>query len=585
MFNARKSILTTAVLAATLGLSACGSSSSDDNNNNANVAPTNITLSAATIAENAVAAEVGTLTATDADGGETFTFSTTDARFEITGTTLKLKADTAIDFEQEPTVTVNVTVTDSASNTYSKALTIAITDELDFYGFTSRFEDGESTVSYSGQIARHLLIKELYNYIGAESGFAQDAATLDATALKAKLTHFYRLSDKTDKTAQQADYDNFWDLNSLTVAATPGAQTTLLDISSSYKDLYGKIAGNDNTGQHKNWNDGTSFKGWDGLVENTPHGLVDTLFDQLTTRALSAAGASTPDGQELNAIYVTSEGVDLKQLIQKFLLGAVAFSQGTDDYLDNDTDNKGLLTDNTTQIDGKFYTNLEHQWDEGFGYFGAARDYLNYSDDEIASKVTDDSGRADWNGYHDTNGDDAIDFKSEYNFGNSTNAAKRDRSATTALDLTAEAFNAFLQGRQLIANTHTAFTTEQAAELKGYATTATLAWEKSISATVIHYINDLSADLNTIKSGNYTVTEFETMAKHFSEMKGFALNLQFNPESPMNNEQFVALNDFLKNKPVITGTSEIEAYQADLLSARALLQVVYGFTEENVSNW
>ena len=37
-------------------------------------------------------------------------------------------------------------------------------------------------------------------------------------------------------------------------------------------------------------------------------------------------------------VHITAEGLDLQQLTQKFLLGAVNFSQGTDDYLDDDID-------------------------------------------------------------------------------------------------------------------------------------------------------------------------------------------------------------------------------------------------------
>lgn len=578
MFNMRKSILATAILAGTLGLTACGGSSDSKEKpvEPVNTAPTDITLSANSVSENAIAAEVGTLTATDSDSGDTFTFSTSDERFEISGTSLKLKADTSIDFEKETSVTVKVSVSDSANNTFEKDLTIEVTDLLDFYGFTSRFEDGESTVSYSGQIARHVLIKEIYNYIGSDK-FVTDAQTLDKAGLQTELDKIYRVTSD--------DYASVWEDRLLTVTTNPTAkQTSLLDISSSHKNIVGKLAGNDSKGQHKDWTDGTSFKGWDGLTNNTPEGLVDELFDQLTDRALIAGGASTPNGLEIDTIYVTADGVDLKQLIQKFLLGAVAFSQGADDYLDNDYEGKGLLTDNVNQLDGKTYTNLEHQWDEGFGYFGAARDYLNYTDTEIAGKVSDEDGRSDWNGKHDTNADDLIDLKAEYNFGNSTNAAKRDRGATVATDLTKEAMDAFLAGRNLIATTHEAFTDEQAAELKGYAKTATIAWEKSISATVVHYINDLIADLDKLK-GEYSVSDFTTMAKHFSEMKGFALNLQFNPESPMTSAQFAEVNTLLGNKPVIVGEAEILEYQTQLLEARNILQAAYDFDADNVQNW
>ena len=97
-----------------------------------------------------------------------------------------------------------------------------------------------------------------------------------------------------------------------------------------------------------------------------------------------------------------------------------------DDYLDDDTEGKGLLADNTVAVEGKPYTELEHQWDEGFGYWGGAVNYLDYTDDELASE----DGRAEYvNGYNDHDGDGAIDLGSEINFGASVNAAKRDRGA------------------------------------------------------------------------------------------------------------------------------------------------------------
>ena len=138
----------------------------------------------------------------------------------------------------------------------------------------------------------------------------------------------------------------------------------------------------------------------------------------------------TPDNQDITKPYITATEADLAQLVQKFLLGAVAFSQGADDYLDYDevdangvdlvAAGKGLFGDNTALKDGKKYTPLEHTWDEGFGYFGAARDYLEYTDDEIAGK----GGRDNYQGHHDTDGNGKTDLVSEYNWGHSVNAAQ-----------------------------------------------------------------------------------------------------------------------------------------------------------------
>ncbi len=558
-------------IASTLLITACGSSSDDNSTPEQpeNSAPTDITLSSNSVNENEAGVVVGTLSATDADAGDTFTYSTTSSEFVITGNELALASDVAFDFETTETVNVTITVEDAASASYTKDFTVNVNDVLDVYAFDSQFAADASAVAYSGQTARHLLINDLNILIA--NNFS-DANALDLTlfpnktAVVAALETYFDVSDYEALSAR-----------ALLTATTPAAQqTTLADVSGSNKNLVGKIAGNDATGQHKDW--ATEFAGWGSVGDTTPEALVRTYFDMLgdnVQATIDGEARFDPFGNEITTPYLTEDGRDLKQLIQKFLLMSVAFSQGADDYLDNDTDGKGLLSDHTDT--GSNYTALEHQFDEGFGYFGAARNYLDYSDAEIAGK----GGREDWQGYHDTDGNGEIDFTAEYNFGQSTNAAKRDLGATVATDLTAEAMTAFLQGRELLNDTAgSPLTDAQMEELVGYRDTALLAWEKSIAATVIHYINDTNADLDAIGSDDFSYSD---LAKHWSEMKGFALGLQFNRLSPVTDEQFVQLHAFMGTQPVLTG--DVEAYQADLLEARAILQAAYGFDEENVANW
>ena len=95
---------------------------------NVNEAPTAPTLSSATVAENAVGAVIGTLSATDPDAGDGVTFSVSDARFAIDGTTLKLAAGVALDFEATPVLNLAVTATDQGGLTTTQVVTIAVTD-------------------------------------------------------------------------------------------------------------------------------------------------------------------------------------------------------------------------------------------------------------------------------------------------------------------------------------------------------------------------------------------------------------------------------------------------------------------------
>jgi hypothetical protein len=577
----KRNALAIAVMVATSALTACGSSSNDPEPvievpaDPVNVAPTAITLSADTVDENAVGAEIGTLITMDANTGDTFTFTTDNTDFVITGDMLALAAESSFDFEKTTSVALNVTVTDNGGLAHTQELTIEVNDALDYYGFMSKVGDTEkSSVSYGGQSARHALIAELKHYIG-KGGLQAD---LDNTILTTKDEVIAKLNSLYN--ADELSWDT------LAITFTDAKQTSFNELSSSYKSLKGKVAGQDTGGQHKDWSN--EFAGWGEKGSITPAGLIDLYFEQIADIAIDNLGSERVDPitSTIIPVYVANNGTDLNQLIQKFLLMSVTYSQATDDYLDED---KGLATDNIGQSKGtKDYTTLEHQFDEGFGYFGAARDYLAYNDDEISGKVKDDesNGRLTWNSQHDTDGDGKIDLMSEKNFGNSVNAAKRDRGSkdnTAATDYTKQAMEAFLMGRKLINdNAGMALTEAQMAELLGYRDTAVKAWENAVAGTVIHYINDLHGDLAKIGTDDFSFTD---TAKHFSELKGFALGLQFNPYSPMTDAQFEAMHVLLKDAPVLVGAADITEYQVGLLEARDILQTALSLDADNVANW
>jgi len=579
----QRKALAIAVMVATSTLTACGSSSDSEPTTPVNTAPTAIALSANTVDENAMGADIGTLTATDADSGDTFTFTTDNADFVITGDKLALAAESSFDYETTTSVGLNITVTDSGGLSHYQGITIEVNDLLDYYGFMSKVGDEtKSSVSYGGQAARHALIAELKHYIG-KGGLQAD---LDSGKLTTKDDVIAELNS-----LYNAD-ENSWD--GLDITFTTAKQTKFSELSSSYKSLKEKVAGQDASGQHKEWS--TEFAGWGAKGSTTPIALIDTYFQQIADIAIDNLGnkryvpGATAIAENEIPVYVTDNGLDLNQLIQKFLLMSVAYSQAADDYLD---ENKGLATDNIDKDKGtKDYTKLEHQFDEGFGYFGAARDYLSYNDNEISGKVsTDEDGRADWNGQHDTDGDGAIDLMSEKNFGNSVNAAKRDRGSkgnANSTDYTKQAMDAFLMGRKLINdNAGMALTDDQNAQLLTYRDSALDAWERGVVATVIHYINDLDADLAKVGTDEF---DYATTAKHFSELKGFALGLQFNPYSPIAGTdatkfaKFVELHTLLKDAPVLDAAS-VAAYRTDLASASELLRVAFSFDADNVANW
>ncbi len=95
---------------------------------NANDAPTDIDLSNQSVTENGDGAIVGVLTVTDQDLGDVHTWSVDDTRFEVVGNQLKLKTGQSLDAESEPTVEIDITVTDQAGlgDQYTETFTITV---------------------------------------------------------------------------------------------------------------------------------------------------------------------------------------------------------------------------------------------------------------------------------------------------------------------------------------------------------------------------------------------------------------------------------------------------------------------------
>src|SRR4029077_4887614 len=95
--------------------------------------PTDIQLSGTSVAENGAAGTmVGSLSATDDDLGEVFTFSLVDdagGRFAIAGQNLVVAG--TLDYETASSHNVTVRVTDSTGNTFDKTFAIAVDNNVE----------------------------------------------------------------------------------------------------------------------------------------------------------------------------------------------------------------------------------------------------------------------------------------------------------------------------------------------------------------------------------------------------------------------------------------------------------------------
>ncbi|MFK7927959.1 MAG: DUF4856 domain-containing protein [Myxococcota bacterium] len=427
--------------------------------------------------------------------------------------------------------------------------------ELNRYAFDGR--TGESSVAYSGQVMRQLLIDDLQAFV-TELGPRIDAGFAPAPGSTVADMEFYLSFDGETSGAIP---------HSLVTDPAP-LQLTYGEVSD--KNLWGKLAGNDEVGQHKDWS--TDFVGWG---DHSPESLVRQWMQEIDDAAAARANGVIPtgaDGAPIASVALSADGVDRAQLLGKFLRNGIAYSQGADDYLDDDTPGKGLLADHTELSSGSPYTELEHAWDEGFGYYGATRNGGTLSAEQVADTA-----------FFDDDDDGKIDLTAEVAWGHSRNAAKRDTGAEASTSFYNDAWAGFVQGRDLLDQTDAALTDAELAELQGYRDQALEGWEAAIASTAVHYINDVLQDMSTFDSQEY---DFASHAKHWSELKGFSLGLQFNPRSRMSDSQFAELQTRIGERPTLPSATspERDAYVQDLLAAREILGQAYGFDAANLGD-
>ncbi len=409
---------------------------------------------------------------------------------------------------------------DDADVLEEEAATISVPQA---YVFDSRFTPAESSVSYSGQVVRNLLLqdlKSLTDSVGKDGGQPVDVSDM----------------------LKLYEYDDALNLKTGTTTGSLSASESYYSKLSTGKNLVGKISDEMVIGYNRTADD-----------------LVREWFKGIAENSQDRDKLGTP------MAYTSDDGVDMSQMVNKVLIGAVPYYQATGVYLG------GLLErDNSEARNGTDpYTAMEHAWDEAFGYFGAARDYSRYTDDQLAGSVDDFT--------FDSNGDGSINFKSEYNFGLSRNAGKRDKGGS-GVDFTQEIFSAFLAGRTAITNQGSV------AEINAYRQTAANGMEKVIAATVVHYINDTLSDMSKLGTGEENIANLN---KHWAEMKGYTVALQYNPFRLITDGQLAELHGIMGKAPIYDqpGSNAYNTQVNNYKRAKDVMQAAYGFSNANMENW
>ena len=289
-----------------------------------------------------------------------------------------------------------------------------------------------------------------------------------------------------------------------------------------------------------------SGKAYKGLISGMPGSLTGA---ELLELILEKAAATEKGFDPLT-------GYDYTQLFSKFAMGAVFYNQAVDNYLDEKLA-ADVNPNSKAYKEGKPYTGKEHVWDEAFGYFGAPAHTLALTAEEvygIAKQKSDSFAKADHNG------DGKVSLVTEMAYAHAYYAASFDKGGKTKYLHTI--VQAFIDGRNLITSANgEALTDSQRSELRAYAQVIKTQWQRLIAEAVFKYAGSVYGDiekLETIIAANGDVVKvYRTYAKHWGELKGFALALETGGVNL--GETGVKMNRLLGYSPVLLGNTQVAA--------------------------
>ena len=366
----------------------------------------------------------------------------------------------------------------------------------------------KDSTSYTGQVARHVLHNSLKKLAGKRNGNPNPE-------LKATMMSYYSSKDAGRKIIDPTSKGEF------------KVKQTMVDEISKGKNLKGKT--------------------YKGLVNGFPGQMSGPeVFEFLIDKASSSNKGFDP---------VT--GYNYPQLISKFMMGAVFYSQAVDNYLDEKmgADNK---PNNKPYKKGAHYTGKEHSWDEAFGYFGAPAHAMALN----AKQAYGIAKRKDIK-VADANGDGVVDLKTEMTFAHAYYAADSDKAGTKYMHTIVDAF---IKGRQLIRDADgAALTDQQRAQLMSYVKVIKTNWEKVIAEAAFKYAGSCYKDLEklrTIVESNGNASKaFAAYGKHWGELKGFLMALETSGRSL--GEAGVRMNRLVGYGPVLLGGGQVTGIDSD----------------------
>lgn len=256
--------------------------------------------------------------------------------------------------------------------------------------------------------------------------------------------------------------------------------------------------------------------GQDVYFENWMDKLADA--SQSTTEGANGIAGVVSSNDGTKTYLFDANGYEPTQIIEKGLMGAVFYYQGTSVYLSDEK----LEVENDVNEEGKDYTAMQHHWDESFGYFGAP--------------VELNSGNID---------DLSLRFYAKY-------SAKAHDGGLGTVDAIMQ--DGFTKGRVAIDNKD--YDTRDAAIV-----TIRNEWETVLTTTGLHYINEAI--------DNYAD---DALRNHqLSEAYAFIRSLKYNSAKRITDDQVDAVLAKM-------GANFYETSTTDLDAARTELAAIYGLT-------
>jgi hypothetical protein len=202
----------------------------------------------------------------------------------------------------------------------------------------SFLRDGENTVSFSGQTTRLQMGDEIVS------------ALLDPTTTAEELAAMY---------AHVEGSMNFEDA----------------ELNASDKNMRSKTAASVDFFSSNATNQALIRADFDGWLM----AQVVEIFPSWQVAAAPGVAGQIPDGSATR--YINAQGLEFDQLWTKGLIGALVTDQALNNYLSPAVLDEGSNRDDNdsgTVAEGKSYTNMEHKWDEAYGYvYGLNADAAN----------------------------------------------------------------------------------------------------------------------------------------------------------------------------------------------------------------